>query len=166
MIIRDEMPADRPALHHLIAAAFRDHPHSRQTEVAILEALRAAGALTLSLVAEQDGEVLGQVAASPIGLEGAAGAWFGLGPVAVRPDRQRQGIGQALVRAALARLAAAGAAGCALVGDPAYYARLGFRAWPGLDLPGVPPEVVLAVGFGASVPAGRLSFHPAFATAG
>ncbi|MBF0307089.1 MAG: GNAT family N-acetyltransferase, partial [Alphaproteobacteria bacterium] len=85
------------------------------------------------------------------------------GPVAVRPDRQRQGIGRALVEAALEAARRLGAPGCVLVGDPAFYGRFGFAARLGLTHEGVPDPFVMGVSLGAPVPEGAIQFHPAFA---
>ncbi len=161
MFIRNEQSGDRVGVHALIAAAFAGMPYSNQTEVSLLEGLRAAGALSLSLVVIEGNEVVGHIAFSPVAIAEAEG-WYGVGPVAVRPDRQRRGIGQALVRAGLERLQGSGAAGCVLVGDPAYYRRFGFRVPSGLVLPGVPPEVFLVLPFGGEVPKGTVRFHEAF----
>lgn len=75
---------------------------------------------------------------------------------------QGQGIGSALMHAALAGLRARGAAGCMLVGDPAYYTRFGFKPVPGLVYPGIPPKYFMALPFGASAPQGTVRFHEAF----
>ena len=115
-------------------------PTATAAKPAILDALRAAGALTVALVAEEGGEILGQVAFSPVAIDGTARDWYGLGPVAVRPDRQGQGIGQALIRAGLDRIRALGAQGCVLAGAPGYYGRFGFVADPRLQSPGIPPN--------------------------
>ncbi len=106
MIIRDERESDVTAIRALTEAAFADVPQSRQTEAAVIDALRAAGALTLSLVAVDDAdEVVGHVAVSPVTHRRACRlGWYGGGPLSVRPDRQRSGIGTALVRAAFERL--------------------------------------------------------------
>lgn len=162
--LRDERPDDLPAIRRLVAAAFADMPYSRQTEVAVLDGLRAAGALTVSLVAVEDGEPIGQLAFSPVGFPGGDAGWFGGGPLSVRPDRQRRGVGSALMREGLARLRALGGRGCVLVGEPAYYRRFGFTAEGAPDLPGVSPEFVLALALAGRVPAGSVRFHPAFAT--
>lgn len=129
-------------------AAFRGHPHSEQTEAYIVQ-LRAAGALTLSLVAELDARVVGHAAFSPVQISDGSPSWFGLGPVSVDPAHQGRGIGTALIEHGLARLQARGAAGCVLVGEPAYYGRFGFRPEPGLVLPDMPPTHFLALTFGA-----------------
>ncbi len=162
--IRDETAGDVDAIASVTLAAFRDHPHSRQTEAFIIRDLRAAGALALSLVAEEeDGRVVGHAGFSPVVMSDGTAGWYGVGPVSVGPDRQRRGIGSALMTAGIARLKSMGAKGCVLVGDPAFYTRLGFRNAPALTLEGVPPEVFLALPFDAAIPTGRVTFHPAFA---
>ncbi|WP_342238947.1 GNAT family N-acetyltransferase [Inquilinus sp. OTU3971] len=164
-MIRDQQPEDDAAVRQLVEDAFRGRPYSDGTEAPIVEALRAAGALTVALVAEEDGEILGQVAFSPVAINGTARDWYGLGPVAVRPDRQGQGIGQALIRAGLDRIRALGAQGCVLAGAAGYYRRFGFAADPRLRSPGIPPEHFLVLPFGAQVPSGTVEFHEAFEAA-
>lgn len=132
------------------------------TEARLVEDLRAAGALTVSLVAEQDGEIVGHAAFSPALLDGAPG-WYGLGPVSVRPDLHRTGIGTRLVEAGLARLRDSGAAGCVTVGHPEYYPRFGFVAHSRLTYEGEAGPHVMALRFDGGEPAGELAFHPAFA---
>lgn len=132
MLIRDETPADHAAIDHITARAFAPMPFSNQTEPVIIQALRASGDLTLSLVAEDGGKLLGQITFSPVKIGGAHDGWFGLGPVAVEPERQGQGIGSTLIRAGLERLIAQGAKGCVLVGNPDYYGRFGFENHCGL----------------------------------
>lgn len=160
--IRDETPADAAAIRALTTLAFRDAAHSSGTEAAIVDALRAAGALTLSLVAAEGGRIIGHVAFSPLAIENATGAWFGLGPVSVDPDRRGRGIGRALIVTGLDRLRAQGAAGCALLGDPALYARFGFENDPALFYADVPPPWFQRLVFHGPAPTGRARFHPAF----
>lgn len=162
MIIRKETPADIQAITDVTVAAFEDHPISQQTEHFIVHALRSAGALTLSLVAEIDGRVVGHIAYSPVEISDGTTDWYGMGPVSVFPELQRQGIGSALVNESLSMLRAMGGQGCALVGDPNYYQRFGFRNYPELVHEGVPPEVFLALPFGGEVPEGTVEFHEAF----
>lgn len=171
MTIRPETPADHTAIRQINLAAFAEHPFSRQTEHRIVEGLRAAGALALALVAEEQGDggparVIGHIAFSRAPVDGADLGWYLLGPVAVLPGRQRRGTGSALVLAGLAELRRLGAAGCALVGDPAFYTRLGFRQAQGLTYPGVPPQFLLCLPLGrqgdGGEPKGRLGHHPAF----
>ncbi|MGK9168773.1 N-acetyltransferase [Inquilinus limosus] len=161
-MIRDQQPGDDAAVLRLVEEAFRGRPYSDGREPAILDALRRAGVLALALVAEEEGEIVGQVAFSPVTIDGAFRDWYGLGPVAVRPDRQGQGIGQALIRAGLDRLRALGARGCVLAGAAGYYRRFGFAANPRLRSPGIPPEHFLVLPFGAEVPSGTVEFHQAF----
>ena len=162
MVIRPEASQDQAGLRQVHLAAFAFHPHSRQTEHLIVDELRSASALTLSLVAEQEARILGHVAFSPAPLNGQLAGWYLLGPLGVLPECQRQGIGSALVRAGLDAMRQRAAQGCALVGNPLYYGRFGFRAIPQLVMEGVPPEVFLALPFGATVPEGRIAHHPAF----
>ncbi|HWJ70003.1 MAG TPA: N-acetyltransferase [Sphingobium sp.] len=164
MIIRDEQPGDVAAIRDLTAAAFSHAPHSSGTEAAIVDALRRAGALTLSLVAVDAG-VIGHVAFSPVSIAGVDGDWQGLGPVSVAAAHQRQGIGEALIRAGLERLRADGAAGCVVLGDPAYYGRFGFISDPRLSFADVPPDYFQRLVFRGRSPAGEVRYHPAFATA-
>jgi len=160
--IRRETPADIGAIRAVTAEAFRTPAVSQQTEPYIIDALRAAGALTLSLVAEIDGKVVGHVAFSPVTISDGAGDWYGLGPVSVLPGHQRRGIGSALIRKGLSMLRGLGGRGCCLVGHPEYYTRFGFRAMPALVHEGVPAEVFLALPFGDCVPAGVVTFHEGF----
>jgi putative acetyltransferase len=142
--------------------AFRPAAHSCGREREIVANLRAAGALTVSLVAVEAGEIVGHVALSPIELPGAVGAWHGLGPISVLPARQRSGVGTALMTAALQRLEHLGSVGCVLVGDPAFYHRFGFANDPAITVDGVPPEYTLARRFQPDPARGAALFHRAF----
>jgi len=150
------------AIAALTLAAFRNAPHSDGSEAHIIDALRKAGALTLSLVAESAGVIVGHVAMSPVSVSDAASGWYGLGPISVLPERQGNGVGSALMREVLRLLRERGAAGCVLVGEPAYYGRFGFRADPNLVFPPVPPEYFQALSFGTRTPRGVVSYHEAF----
>ena len=160
--LRAETAADARAIEAVIASAFRNAPHATHTERYIAAALRRAGKLTVSLVAETDRTVIGHVAISPVSISDGATGWFGLGPVAILPQHQRRGIGSRLVRAALRLLRSRGACGCVVLGEPHYYRRFGFQADPGLILPGVPPEYFLALSFDSSQPRGTVTYHEAF----
>lgn len=162
MHIREENPSDADAITHVTLAAFHDHPFSRQTEQFIILALRKAGALTVSLVAEMEGRIVGHVAFSPVTMGDGTPDWCGVGPLSVLPECQKKGIGSALMIEGLNRLRALGAQGCVLVGDPRYYERFGFRNEPALVLDGVPPDVFLALPFGSHPPQGQVIFHQAF----
>lgn len=162
MEIRFEQPGDLVAIRALTSAAFQNAPHSSHTEAAIVDALRNAGALTLSLVAAEDGALVGHVAFSPVTINGETNGWHGLGPVSVRPDRQRQGIGQALIRTGLDQLRTMNAQGCVVLGDPVYYGRFGFVSDPYLRYGNVPPEYFQRLAFGNAVPKGEVSYHSGF----
>lgn len=161
-VIRSEQPSDVDAIRRLIDLAFADAAHRSGTEAAIVDALRSAGVLTLSLVAEADGAIVGHAAFSPVAISATLGRWFGLGPVAVLPPRQRQGIGQALIRSGLERLRQSGAGGCVLLGDPAYYRRFGFVGDPALRFGDVPPPYFQQLSFTGARALGVATFHPAF----
>ncbi|MHB8528069.1 MAG: GNAT family N-acetyltransferase [Caulobacteraceae bacterium] len=162
MRIRPERPDDATTIHALTDTAFKGMPFSDDSEARVVDALRLAGALALSLVATQGGEIVGHVAFSPVTINGQAGDWYGLGPVSVWPDRQRRGIGQALIREGLRRLQSLGAGGCVLLGDPAYYARFGFENDPDLRHAGAPPWAFQCLTLNGPRPSGEVTFHPAF----
>ena len=163
ILIRPEQASDIDAVRAINIEAFREHPISRQTEHLIVDALRMAGALDLSLVATVEDRILGHIAFSKAGVGDSDGGWYLLGPVAVLPDSQAQGIGSALVQTGLAELRARGAAGCVLVGDPDFYGRFGFTTSPGLVHEGVPDQYVLALAFADDKPSGHIRAHEAFA---
>lgn len=160
--IRPEHPADARIIRQLTETAFKGAGYSSGTEGAIIDALRAADALTISLVATINDEVVGHVAVSPVKIGDADNGWFGIGPVSVRPDLQSKGIGSALIRDGLGRLRNLGANGCVVLGNPDYYRRFGFAHDPALRYPGPPPEYFMRLSFGSSKVSGRVSFHPGF----
>jgi len=162
MIIRNETEADVEAISEVTMAAFEKHPYSHQTEQFIINALRAADVLTISLVAEMDNKVVGHIAFSPATISDGSQGWYGLGPISVLPELQKQGIGKAMMHEGLLRLKAMGAKGCALVGDPNYYVRFGFRNIPGLIYEHVPQENFLVLQFDESRPQGIVTFHEGF----
>ncbi|MBU0965867.1 MAG: N-acetyltransferase [Proteobacteria bacterium] len=166
MIIRPETPADIEAISTVTIAAFENHPISHQTEQFIITALRAAHALTLSLVAELDGQVVGHIAFSPVTISDGSQNWHGLGPISVLPEYQRQGIGKALMQEGLSRLKALGSNGCVLVGPPEYYHRFGFKNIPELIHEGIPQEVFLALPFAEKIQRGTVVFHQGFSANG
>lgn len=162
MILRPEREGDIDAIRTLTETAFRTAPHTDGTEHLIIDRLRAADALTLSLVADVDGVVVGHVAFSPVSVSDGSPGWYGLGPISVDPGRQGEGIGNRLVREGLGQLKGLGAAGCVLVGDPAYYGRFGFEPDPKLTLDGVPPVYFMRVAFSPVYGEGTVSYHPGF----
>jgi len=160
--IRSETSADIPAIEAVTVAAFATAPHAGGYEQHIVNALRRAGKLSLSLVAELNGVVIGHVALSPVAISDGSLGWFGLGPISVLPEYQRRGMGSQLMHAALRILRERGAAGCVLLGDPAYYHRFGFQADPRLTYPGVPAQYFQAIAFGAAHPNGTVTYDAAF----
>lgn len=165
-IIRSEEAGDGDAIHALTKAAFENAPHTGGNEQFILDSLRNAGALVISLVAEKAGTLVGHVAISPVIISNGEQGWFGLGPISVAPQHQGQGIGSLLMNAALNQLRAQGANGCVVLGDPRFYGRFGFRPEPGLVLPGVHTENFQAVAFRPRRPAGAVTYHHAFTVPG
>lgn len=160
--IRPETPSDEDGIEQVTRRAFLSHPYSQQTEQFIIRALRADHALSVSLVAEEAGRIVGHIALSPVSISNGASGWYGLGPISVEPERQRRGIGRALMEKSLAELRKMGANGCVLVGDPAFYTRFGFANNPALVLEGVPQEFFLSLSLGTSAAQGKVQFHPAF----
>ncbi|RQZ25235.1 N-acetyltransferase [Burkholderia sp. Bp9017] len=165
--LRDERASDVGAIGRVIVAAFADEPQQGQFERRIVDALRAEGALSVSLVAERDERVIGHVAFSPVSIGGAQAAsqqWYGLAPLAVRPDCWRQSVGAGLVRTGLDALRRLGARGCVVLGDPAYYARFGFAPFDGLEFAHALPGHFLALSFDETAPrpSGDVRYHGAF----
>lgn len=160
--IRNEQAEDIDTITELTEAAFLNEQYSSHTEQYIVNSLRRNGQLTISLVAVEDNSIVGHVAVSPVTLSSGDTKWYGLGPISVRPDRQGQGIGSALMNAALTELQRIGSAGCVLLGDPGYYGRFGFKVCTGLELPGVPQEYFQAITFEGELPTGIVKYHDAF----
>lgn len=160
--IRNERAADVDAIDAVTTAAFFAAPHTDHTEQFIVKALRKAGKLTVSLVAEIEGNVVGHAAVSPVTISDGTLGWYGLGPISVMPAYQGQGIGSCLMREALRALRENGASGCVVLGEPDYYGRFDFQAEPDLVLPNVPSEYFQAVSFGATVPCGTVSYDESF----
>ncbi|HIC7209000.1 GNAT family N-acetyltransferase [Burkholderia stabilis] len=165
--LRDERKSEADAIGRVIVAAFAGEAQGGQFERRIVDTLRADDALSVSLVAQRDGRIIGHVAFSPVAIGGeAAGVqqWYGLAPLAVLPDCQRQSIGAGLVRTGLDALRRLGARGCVVLGDPGYYARFGFEPSGDIVFPGVPPEYFLAQSFddAAPRPSGDVRYHDVF----
>ena len=162
IIIRNEKDADVDAITEVTVAAFKTLEISNHTEQFIIEALRANNALTVSLIAELDGNIVGHVAFSPVTISDGTRNWYGLGPVSVLPEHQRKGIGKSLILEGISRLKGLNAKGCCLVGHPDYYRKLGFKNVSGLVHDGVPQEVFLAMSFDGQIPQGTVNFHDGF----
>jgi len=166
IIIRSEIGADVDAITEVTVAAFKTLEVSNHTEQFIIEALRASKALTISLVAEMDGCVVGHIAFSPVTISDGTQNWYGLGPVSVLPRYQRKGIGKSLILEGISRLKNLNAKGCCLVGHPNYYKKLGFKNVSGLVHEGVPQEVFLVMSFDGQIPQGTVNFHDGFKAEG
>ncbi len=162
IVIRNETAADIAAITGVTVAAFNTLAISNHTEQFIIAALRDAKALTVSLVAESNGRVVGHIAFSPVTISDGTRGWYGLGPVSVLPVSHRQGIGKALILEGLSRLKGLNARGCCLVGHPEYYRKFGFENPSGLSHEGVPPEVFFSLSFDGHKPQGIVTFHEGF----
>lgn len=162
--IRSEQTGDQEAIFSLTRQAFLNAPYACHTEEFIVDALRRRGELFLSLVATASGRVIGHVAFSLARLSSGESGWYGVGPLSVHPDNQGQGIGRSLMEKGMEQLQAHGARGCLLVGDPAYYQRLGFSPCDRATMAGVPPANLLMKCFGTGHPEGDVHFSEAFAT--
>ncbi|WP_233145180.1 GNAT family N-acetyltransferase [Wohlfahrtiimonas populi] len=167
IIIRPETNRDIPVIEALILIAFKDHPHQDPqkgtVEHLIIYQLRQTNALTISLVATEDNQVVGHIAFSPITIDGKDQNWFVLAPVSVLPSHQNQGIGKALIQAGLQQLKDQNANGCVVLGEPDYYQKFGFQAQNALVVDGVPQEYFMAKTLCAEkIPQGKVQFHPAF----
>lgn len=160
--IRNETSVDVSAISEVTIAAFSTLEISNHTEQFVIEALRAGNALTISLVAEMQGRIIGHIAFSPVTISDGTTDGYGLGPVSVLPEYQRQGIGKALMREGLVQLKEMSARGCCLVGHPEYYRKFGFDNFQALVHEGVPPEFFLALTFDGNVPKATVTFHEAF----
>lgn len=166
MLIRPEKPADHAAVRQINLLAFDGEP-----EADLVEALRRDADPVISLVAEDDGEIVGHILFSPVSVDSVAdNLVMGLAPMAVAPDRQREGIGSALVRAGIAACEAAGIGGIVVLGHPGFYPRFGFRPASEFGLESeyaVPDEAFMALPLGAAdfgASPGTARYHPAFAS--
>lgn len=161
--IRPETSRDINTIEHLTIAAFAGKPYSNQTEHLVINGLRDTGAIVVSLVAEMDNKVVGNIVFSLVTINGENKNWYGLGPISVLPELQLQGIGSKLIKEGLSQIREIGAQGCVLEGNPEYYNRFSFKTYPGLFYEGAPaPEYFMALPFYDEVPQGKVEFHQAF----
>ena len=166
IVIRNEIESDIKAISEITKTAFDTLPISNHTEQFIIDALRDANALTISLVAVAGEKVVGHIAFSPVTISDGSPGWYGLGPISVLPEFQKQIIGKSLIREGLSSLKSLGAKGCVLVGDPNYYERFGFRSPKDLVIEGVPQENVLVLPFDENKARGVVTFHEGFNASG
>jgi len=162
MIIRKEESTDFESITNVTIEAFKNHPISHQTEQFIIKALRASDALSISLVAEINGQIVGHIAFSPINISDGTSDWYGLGPVSVLSDYQKRGIGKALINKGLSLLKEMRSQGCALVGLRDYYKKFGFKNYPEMIYEGIPQEFFLVLPFTEKIPKGIVVFHEGF----
>lgn len=164
MLIREEKEQDTEAIAAVHRIAFADLSYSAQTEHKIVEALRESGDLFLSLVAEEEGQIVGHAAFAPVRIGGRACRWVGMGPIGVLPEWRHRKIASALIQRGLEYLRQQGIEGVVLLGNPDFYQRFGFFADPTLTLAGTPPEFFLALPFGTSgEPRGEVTYPPGYA---
>ena len=122
--IREERPGDFDEVHTIHAAAF-----GRELEAKLADDLRPIADPLVSLVAELDGRIVGHIIGTPVTVDGYAPPVpaMAFGPLGVVPEHQRDGIGGALMRAAIEACRALGVPFVVLLGHPEYYPRFGFR---------------------------------------
>jgi putative acetyltransferase len=144
MQIRFERTVDAPRIHDVNQAAF-----GSATEADIVDALRATGVELISLVAEEDGDIVGHILFSPVTITGVAGLRaMALAPMAAIPDRQRHGIGSALVHAGLEECRRRRVEAVFVIGHPEYYPRFGFTRASGFGVSAefdVPDDAFMAL---------------------
>ena len=143
--VRTELPRDLDAVRVLLSLSFR-----REAEARLVDRLRAAGKLSVALVAEDKERILGHIVFSKnvVSVEGVPANLLVLAPIAVMPAFQRLGIGSALVSSGIERARAQSHAGVLVLGDPGFYARFGFvpAARFGLKSPvSAPAESFMAI---------------------
>lgn len=124
LIIRDECTEDFPTVFEINSLAF-----DTDAEARLVNLMRRKARPVVSLVAERDDQILGHIMFTPVQIDGeaAGGRTMGLGPIAVHPDAQGQGIGARLVQAGLDACRALRTELVFVVGDPEYYHKFGFK---------------------------------------
>ena len=164
MLIRAQNKNDRDAVYAVNASAFET-----PSETNLVDALLEQAQPVVSLLAEDNGEVVGHIMFSPVSLSGYPDLkMMGLAPMAVAPEHQRKGIGSALVRAGLEQCKQLGFAAVVVLGHPEYYPRFGFLPSSrfGIDSEYEVPEVVFMVmelqPGALSGKTGRVKYHAAF----
>jgi putative acetyltransferase len=162
IVIRAEAPDDADAIRAVTQAAFEGMPFSRSEEPHIIDRLREAGDLALSLVAANAERIVGHIAFSPVTISDGSAHWFGLGPISVWPQMQRRGIGTALIKHGIAGLREQGANGIVVLGSDEPYARFGFVHNPGLVYSGAPAQYFQSLVLAGSCPRGEVKYAPAF----
>jgi putative acetyltransferase len=160
--IRVETETDHGPIRRLTETAFSGKPYAGGDEQDVIDNLRKACALTLSLVATDNSEVVGQATFSPAEISSNTGVWFALGPISVAPERQGERIGEQLIEAGIEHISKLGASGCILTGDPNYYSRHGFEVASEHCPANEPGEYFQLRMIGPERPIGTFRFHDAF----
>jgi putative acetyltransferase len=159
-MIRYARPADRAAIAEVETQAF-----GRADEALLVERLRAEGDALFELVADEAGQIVGHILFSRLWADRYE-MFAALAPMAVRPDRQRAGVGAALVRAGLESAREFGAHGVIVLGHPEYYPRFGFSAEAAARIAGPyagsPAFMALALEDGAFDRPLRIAYPDAF----
>lgn len=162
LIIRPEIEKDKEQIREVTFAAFKPMPYADGNEHELVDQLRDANALKVSLVAELDDRIIGHIAFSPATATDGSVGWYALGPVSVLPAFQRSGVGSALVHKGLQEIGELGACGCILVGDPNYYTRFGFENAPELAPLNEPAEYFMIKMIDGAKPDVPIHFHKVF----
>ena len=162
VLIRPERSEDHQAIHDVTQRAFARMPYADGNEQELISRLRDAGVLALSLVADHDGHIIGQVTITPAEAADGSLGWYALGPVAVEPAFKHQGIGSAMISSAIDWMKTQVAAGCILIGNPAYYGRFGFQPFPQLAPADQPAQFFQILPLGVAEPPCIIAFHPLF----
>jgi putative acetyltransferase len=163
--IRHEQPGDAGGIRAVNDGAFGQPEESR-----IIDAVRAAGHVTVSLVAEEGLRIVGHILFTPMTLQPSVATLrlAALGPMAVAPDRQRMHLGTALVRTGLAECLRAGMQAVVVIGHPEFYRRFGFGPASAFGLRSpfeVPDEVFMVAELVPSAlkgAAGQVEYVPQF----
>ena len=143
MIIRKEQPEDKERIKEINAQAFES-----DAEANLVDALRNSGIPLISLVAEENGELVGHILFSPVSLAETKQVLSiaGLAPMSVLPDWQNKGIGSRLVKEGLKVCSDIGYEAVVVLGHPDYYPRFGFEPSVNYGIKSeynVPPEVFM-----------------------
>lgn len=162
MIIRHESSQDVGPIQTLIEQAFEQSIYGYNNEGQIVNQLRCDNALTVSLVAEQNTQIIGHIAFSLVEISDGSTGWYGLGPMAVLPIKQKHGVGSKLVHEGLSELSKRGAKGCVVLGSPEYYNRFGFEVNHNLKFEGAPAEYFMCLALDKYMPRGHAQYHKAF----